>query len=97
MDSCYNMIIYDLWPYMTRFGILEVVFTALHEGIQFNRLLFEESREYKAILPENYPCVNIQMVSHDPIFVLGIRVCRPMSRSGIRMSSSVDKLSIERN
>jgi hypothetical protein len=30
---------------MTMLGILEVVFTALREGIQIDRLLLEESRE----------------------------------------------------
>ena len=39
------MIIYDHWSYMTMFGILEVVFIALRERIQIDRLLFEESRE----------------------------------------------------
>ena len=39
------MVIYDHWSYMTMFGILEVVFIALREKTQIDRLLFEESRE----------------------------------------------------
>ncbi len=39
------MVIYDHWSYMTMLGILEVVFMILREGIQIDRLLFEESRE----------------------------------------------------
>jgi len=45
MNSGNNMVIYDQWPYMTMPGILEVVFTALREGIQIDRLLFEEGRD----------------------------------------------------
>ena len=36
------MVIYDLWSYMTMLGIIEVVFIALDEGIQIDRLLFVE-------------------------------------------------------
>jgi len=39
------MVIYDQWSYMTRLGTLEVMFTALREGIQIDRLLFEEKCE----------------------------------------------------
>jgi hypothetical protein len=39
------MVIYDQWSYMTMPGIFEVVFIDLREGIQIDRLLFEESRE----------------------------------------------------
>ena len=45
MISYNNMVIYDLWSYVTMFGILEVVFIALREKTQIDRLLFEESRE----------------------------------------------------
>jgi hypothetical protein len=45
MISYNNMVIYDHWSYMTMFGILEVVFIALREKTQIDRLLFEESRE----------------------------------------------------
>jgi len=50
MNQCNNMVIYDQRPYMTMFGILEVVFAALREGIQIDRLLLEESREVSVIL-----------------------------------------------
>jgi hypothetical protein len=40
-----NMVIYDQWPYMTMLGTLDVVFINLREGIQIDRLLFEEARE----------------------------------------------------
>ena len=43
MNSCNNMVIYDQWSYMTMVGILEVVFIAFRQGIQIDRLLFEES------------------------------------------------------
>jgi hypothetical protein len=33
-----------VWSYMTMLGILDLVFIALREGIQFDRLLFEENR-----------------------------------------------------
>ena len=45
MNSCNNMIIYDQWSYMTMIDALEVMFTALLEAIQIDRLLFEEKRE----------------------------------------------------
>jgi hypothetical protein len=45
MNQCNNMVIFDQWPYMTMLGALEVMFTALGEGIQIDRLLLEESRE----------------------------------------------------
>jgi hypothetical protein len=45
MDECNNKVIYDQWSYMTMLGALEVMFTALREGIQIDRLLFEENRE----------------------------------------------------
>ena len=43
------MVIYDHWSNMTMLGIHEVVFIALGEGIQIDRLLFEKSREELAI------------------------------------------------
>jgi hypothetical protein len=39
------MVIYDHWSYMTMPGAPEVMFTALREGIQIDRLLFEENPE----------------------------------------------------
>ena len=45
MNGRNNMVIYDQWPYMTMLGILEVMFTALREGIRKDRLLFEENRD----------------------------------------------------
>lgn len=45
MNECNNMVIYGQWSYMTMLGTLEVMFTALREGIQIKRLLFEENRE----------------------------------------------------
>lgn len=45
MNQCNNMVIYDRWSYMTMVGTLEFVFAALREGIQIDRLLFEENRE----------------------------------------------------
>jgi len=45
MNSCNSMVIYDQWSYMTMLGILDMIFIALREGIQIDRLLFEESRE----------------------------------------------------
>jgi len=43
MNACNNMVIYDQWSYMTIIGSLELVFTALREEIQIDRLLFEEA------------------------------------------------------
>jgi hypothetical protein len=37
------MVAYDQWSYMTIFGIFEVVFIVLREGIQIDRLLFVDS------------------------------------------------------
>ena len=45
MISYNNMVICDHWSHMTMFGILEVVFIALRERTQIDRLWFEESRE----------------------------------------------------
>jgi hypothetical protein len=45
MKECNNRVIYDQWPYMTMIDALEVMFTALREVIQIDRLLFEEKRE----------------------------------------------------
>jgi len=45
MNECPDVVIYDPWPYMTMLGVLEMMFTAMREGIQIDRLLFEESRE----------------------------------------------------
>ena len=39
------MVIYNHWSYMTMLGIPEVVLIAFRDGIQIDRLLFEESRE----------------------------------------------------
>ena len=44
MSQCNNTVIFDQWLYMTMPGIIDVVFIALREGIQFDRLLFKESR-----------------------------------------------------
>ena len=64
------MVIYDQWPYMTILGVPEMWVTALLEGIQIDRLLFEESREEQARLQENCPLtVSLQMVVQDPVFV----------------------------
>jgi len=41
----HNMVIYGHWSYMTMLGILVVVFIALREGIEIDRLLFGEGRE----------------------------------------------------
>ena len=45
MKACNNMVIYDQWSYMTRLGPFEVMFTALRERMQIDRLFFEENRE----------------------------------------------------
>jgi hypothetical protein len=45
MNECNIMVIYDQWPYMTIIDTLEVMFTALREVIQIDRLLFQEKRE----------------------------------------------------
>ena len=45
MKECNNMVIYDQWSYMARLGPPEVMFAALREGIQIDRLLFEEKCE----------------------------------------------------
>ena len=37
------MAIYDHWSYMAMFRALDGVFIALSEGIQIDRLLFEEN------------------------------------------------------
>ena len=69
MNSCHNMVIYDQWPYMTMPGTLEVMFTALREGIRIDRLLFEENREEYATLRKNCPLtVYLQGVGHDSVF-----------------------------
>ena len=43
MNECNNGVIYDQWPYMTMIDALEVMFTALREVIQIDRLLFEKN------------------------------------------------------
>ena len=69
------MVIYDQWSYVTMFGTLEVVFTALGEGIQIDRLLFEESREEQASWQENGSLkMYLQMVAEDQVFILDIMV-----------------------
>ena len=69
------MTIYDQWSYVTMFGILEVVFTALGEGIQIDKLLCEESREEQASWQENGSLtVYLQMVAEDQVFILDIMV-----------------------
>ena len=45
MNDCVDVVIYDPWPYMTMVGVREMIFSALGEGIQIGRLLFEEGRE----------------------------------------------------
>ena len=45
MNQCNSMVIFDQWSYMTMLGTLDLVFIAIREGIQIDRLLFEESRE----------------------------------------------------
>ena len=45
MNLRHNMVIYDHWSNMTMLGILVVVFIALREGIEIDRLLFGEGRE----------------------------------------------------
>ena len=45
MNECHKRVIYDQWPNMTMLDALEVMFTALREVIQIDRLLFEEKRE----------------------------------------------------
>ena len=45
MNEYANVVIYDPWSYMTMVGFLEMMFTALGEGVQIGRLLFEEGRE----------------------------------------------------
>ena len=63
------MVIYDHWPYMTMFGILEVVFIALRKGIQIDRLLLKE----QVMLQENcLLAVHLQMVVQGLVFVLDI-------------------------
>jgi hypothetical protein len=39
------MVIFDQWSYMTMLSALGGVFKALSEGIQIDRLLFEENRK----------------------------------------------------
>jgi len=46
------MVAYDQWSYMTIFGIFEVVFIVLSEGIKIDRLLFENSLKESAVLQE---------------------------------------------
>jgi hypothetical protein len=73
MNQCNNRVIYDQWPYMTMFGILEVGFAALREGIQIDRLLLEKSREVLVILQEYSPLTAyLQVVVQDPVFVSDI-------------------------
>ena len=43
MKACNNMVIYGQWSYMTMFDVLEAMSPALREGIQMDRLLFEEN------------------------------------------------------
>jgi len=52
INSCSNMVAYDQWSYMTIFGIFEVVFIVLSEGIKIDRLLFENSLKESAVLQE---------------------------------------------
>ena len=69
------MVIYGQWSYMTMHGILELMFTALREGIRIDRLLFEKSPEEQAILQENYPLtVYLKVEVKVPVFVLDIMV-----------------------
>ena len=69
------MIIYDQWSYVTMFVALEVVCTALREGIQNDRLLFAEDPGEQAIWQVNCPLpVYLQMVVEDRVFVLDTMV-----------------------
>jgi len=71
MSSCNNMIIYDQWSYVTMLGTLEVLCSAVREGIEIDRRLFAESPEEKAIWQANCPLpVYLQMVIEDRVFVL---------------------------
>ncbi|MGD8264874.1 MAG: hypothetical protein PVJ22_21105 [Desulfobacterales bacterium] len=45
MNASNNMVIYDQWSHMTMLGALEVMFTALREEIQIDKLLFKENHE----------------------------------------------------
>jgi hypothetical protein len=45
MNECNNMVIYGQWSYMTMLGVLEVMFTALREGMRIARPLFEGNNE----------------------------------------------------
>ena len=45
MNACNKRVIYDQWPYMNMLDALEVMFAALREVIQNDRLLFEEKRQ----------------------------------------------------
>ena len=45
MNQGNDVVIYDQWPNMTIFFIREVVFVALDEVIQIDRLLFVEGRK----------------------------------------------------
>ncbi|MEE4263331.1 MAG: hypothetical protein V2I56_11615 [Desulfobacteraceae bacterium] len=75
MNEHANVVIYDPWPYITMVGVLEMMFTALGEGIQIGRLLFVESREQWAILQKNCPLtVYFQKVVQDLVIVLGIKL-----------------------
>ena len=70
MNASNNMVIYDQWSYMTMLGILEVMFTALREGMRIARPLFEGNNEESATLRKNCPfTVYLQVVGHDSIFV----------------------------
>ena len=73
MKACSNMVIYDQWSYMTMFGALEVMFTALREGIQIDRLLFWEiarNRRFAKKLSFNF--VYLQVSGQDPVILLEI-------------------------
>ena len=45
MSASNNMVIYDQWSHMTMLGALEVMFTALLEEIQIDKMLFKENYE----------------------------------------------------
>jgi hypothetical protein len=57
---------------MTILDILEVVFMALCEGVQIDRLMFEESLENYSILQENYPLTEYTRMAVQTLFSFSI-------------------------
>jgi hypothetical protein len=88
MSYCNYLIIYDQWSYVTMLVTLDMVCTALREGIQIDRLLFAESPEEQAIWQVNRPLpVYLQMVVEDRVFVLDIlvRVTKQLDPTCLRL------------